>query len=155
MAKNYQMNTKDTQYKKIFKLDNRKKQSQSSVICAAEIKGKSKSSMPSAGSKMVLIDYNHTPGKVQQKQEIKGKKSDDNSNNDKYFSGYIDRVKNKMRTTISSVGVVDGGGGGDGGSVTRKVATRRDSLNDRISHYINRAKLKIRTTTIVERCDHM
>ncbi|KAH0657431.1 hypothetical protein KY289_026179 [Solanum tuberosum] len=52
---------KDSQYKKIFKWDNRKKQSQSSD----EIKGKSKSNM-------VLIEYNHAPGKAHQKQEIKG-----------------------------------------------------------------------------------
>lgn len=61
-------NSKDSQYKRIFKLDNRKKQSQNSD----EMKGKSKSTMASTGSNMVLIDYNHTPGKVHQKQEIKG-----------------------------------------------------------------------------------
>nr|XP_009787257.1 PREDICTED: uncharacterized protein LOC104235234 [Nicotiana sylvestris] len=128
MAKN-QITTKDYQYKKIFKVENAKKQSPKS-----EIEGK---------SNMVLIDYNHTPGKVQQKQEPKGNKSN-GSRNDKYFSGYIDRVKNKMRTTTSSVG---------NETEIRKVATRRDSFNDRISHYINRAKLKIRTTTIVGRGD--
>lgn len=62
------MNTKDSQYKKIFKLDNRKKQSQSSD----EMKGKSKSAMASTGLNMVLIDYNHTPAKVYQKQDTKG-----------------------------------------------------------------------------------
>ncbi|MCD7463495.1 hypothetical protein HAX54_050733 [Datura stramonium] len=139
MAKNYQMNTKESQYKKIFKLDNRKKQNPSSAIGAAEIKGKSKSTMASAGSDMVLIEYNHS------------NKSTDNSNNDKYFSGYIDRVKNKMRTTTLSVSDDDDGGGG----IIRKAPTRRDSLNDKISRYINRAELKIRTTTIVSRGDHI
>ncbi|XP_049410794.1 uncharacterized protein LOC125874029 [Solanum stenotomum] len=127
---------KDSQYKKIFKWDNRKKQSQSSD----EIKGKSKSNM-------VLIEYNHAPGKVHQKQEIKDSKSSDKNHNDKYFSGYINRVKNKMRTTTSNFDMID-----DGGS--RKPTIRRDSFNDTISHYINRAKLKIRTTTIVSRSDH-
>ncbi|WMV31831.1 hypothetical protein MTR67_025216 [Solanum verrucosum] len=96
---------------------------------------------------MVLIEYNHAPGKVHQKQEIKDSKSSDKNHNDKYFSGYINRVKNKMRTTTSNFDMID-----DGGS--RKPTIRRDSFNDTISHYINRAKLKIRTTTIVSRSDH-
>ncbi|XP_059298019.1 uncharacterized protein LOC132050669 [Lycium ferocissimum] len=149
MAKNYQSNTNDSQFKKIFKWDNRKQKSPSSAI---EIKGKSKSTMASgSGPNMVPVDYNHTPGKVQQKQEIKGNKSSDSNNNDSYFSSYIDRVKNKMRTTTSSVGVDDGGGAG----TIRKPVKRRDSLNDRVSHYINRTKVKIRTTTIVNRGDRM
>ncbi|XP_060174732.1 uncharacterized protein LOC132605604 [Lycium barbarum] len=154
MAKNYQSNTKDSQFKKIFKWDNRKQKSPSSAISAAEIKGKSKSTMASgSGPNMVLVDYNHTPGKVQQKQEIKGIKSSDSNNNDNYFSAYIDRVKNKMRTTSSSVGVdVDDGGGA---GTIKKPVKRRDSLNDRISHFINRTKVKIRTTTIVNRGDRM
>ncbi|KAM3267359.1 putative protein isoform X1 [Capsicum chacoense] len=143
MAKNYQMNNKESQYKKIFKLDNRKKHSPS-FDEINNIGKSSKSTMVSNGSDMVLIEYNH------QKQETKGNKSNDNNNNEKYFSRYIDRVKNKMRTTTtSSVNVADGGGG-----IIKKPPTRRDSLNDRISHYINRAKIKIRTTTIVNRNDH-
>lgn len=74
---------------------------------------------------------------------LTGNKSN-GSRNDKYFSGYIDRVKNKMRTTTTSVG---------SDTEIRRAATRRDSFNDRISHYINRAKLKIRTTTMVGRGD--
>lgn len=77
-------------------------------------------------------------------------KSSDNNNNDKYFSSYINRVKNKMRTTTSNLGMIDDGGA----SKTIKHATKRDSFNDTISHYINRAKLKIRTTTTIIRSDH-
>lgn len=78
-----------------------------------------------------------------------GNKSIDNNNNDKYFSGYINRVKSKMRTTASNFDMVDDDGG------ARRSTTRRDSFNDTISHYINRAKLKIRTTTIVSRSDRI
>lgn len=75
-------------------------------------------------------------------------KSSDKSHNDKYFSGYINRVKKKMRTVTSNFDMVDD-------DVSRKPTIRRDSFSDTISHYINRTKLKIRTTTIVNRSDHI
>lgn len=48
------------------------------------------------------------------------------------FSDYIRKVKNKMRCA-SNVG--------------RNVSAR-ESFNDKVSDYINRAKIKIRTTTL-------
>ncbi|KAL7151336.1 hypothetical protein ABFS83_04G023900 [Erythranthe nasuta] len=63
-----------------------------------------------------------------------GKKTERTKANDDKFSDYITRVKNKMKSSASNVG---------GG----KSATRRDSFNNKVSNYINRAKFKIRTTT--------
>lgn len=81
-----------------------------------------------------------------------GSKKDDDRNSGR-FSDYISKFKNRMMKTASDVsgggasgGGGGGGGGGNGGGVT---STRRDSFNDKVTSYIDRAKIKIRTTTNV------
>ncbi|PSR86184.1 Sister chromatid cohesion protein [Actinidia chinensis var. chinensis] len=72
---------------------------------------------------------------------------------DDKFSSYLDRAGAKIRTTSKvgvgvGVGVGGDGGVGDGGGGGRSVS-RRDSFNDKISHFINRAKIKFITTSSV------
>ncbi|GAA0146326.1 hypothetical protein LIER_06311 [Lithospermum erythrorhizon] len=60
-------------------------------------------------------------------------------NNNGRFSEYITRVRGDMRTS-SDLGIE---------RIPTKKISRRDSLNDRVSNFLNRAKIKIRTTSSV------
>lgn len=58
------------------------------------------------------------------------------------FSDFINRVRDKRTRTTTMQG------GGDGGGKSRPTAVmRRDSFNDRVSHFIDRAMHKIRRTS--------
>lgn len=72
-------------------------------------------------------------------------KKDEDRNSGK-FSDYISKFKNRMLKTASDVsgGSGDSSVGGGGGN-----SIRRDSFNDKVTSYIDRAKIKIRTTTNV------
>lgn len=61
------------------------------------------------------------------------------------FSDYISKFKQRMMKTASHVGRGGGGGGGSGGG----NSARKDSFNDKVSNYIDKTKMKIRTTTNV------
>lgn len=61
------------------------------------------------------------------------------------FSDFIDETKRKIKANSSFVADENGPKAG-----TKRATTRRDSFNDRVSHFINRAKLKMRTTTIAD-----
>ncbi|KAK4376292.1 hypothetical protein RND71_006969 [Anisodus tanguticus] len=115
---------------------------------------------PSTASNKVLIEYNHNtkrpepmrPGPVNIHQpgpkavKFQGGYSNNTSgaSNEK-FTDFIDHVKNKIKANSSFVA---------NENVVSRATTRRDSFNDRVSHFINRAKLKMRTTTIVGSGDH-
>ncbi|CAI9785648.1 unnamed protein product [Fraxinus pennsylvanica] len=73
------------------------------------------------------------------------KKIEPKKTNDK-FSDYIDSVKNKMRTVSTVVGGGSGSGSGGAGVGVGRTATRRDSFNNKVSSYIKKTKMKIRTT---------
>ncbi|GER24796.1 4Fe-4S binding domain protein [Striga asiatica] len=68
----------------------------------------------------------------------RGKKLDHTKTNER-FSDYIVKVKGKMRTA-SNVDAVR--------ITAKKTTAKRDSFNDKVLAYINRAKLKIRTTSV-------
>ncbi|KAL8548452.1 hypothetical protein ACS0TY_007671 [Phlomoides rotata] len=74
--------------------------------------------LPAAGREIVIVD----------------EKCGNSRKDEGMFSDYIRKVKNRM-TSVSNVGA-------------GKKATRRDSLNDKFSHYISRAKSRFRTPTI-------
>lgn len=69
------------------------------------------------------------------KEDDEVKRTEHKKANDEFLD-YIDHVKNKM-------GIVSNVGGGG----IERTATRRDSFNDKVSSYIKRAQMKIRTTT--------
>lgn len=75
----------------------------------------------------------------------KANDDDDSINHEGKFSDYINKTKNRLMKTLSTVG----GGGGDGGGGGGGISSRRDSFNDKVTNYINRAKIKIRTTSNV------
>ncbi|KAL8513520.1 hypothetical protein ACS0TY_012838 [Phlomoides rotata] len=79
--------------------------------------------------------------------KARSKVDDDSIHHEGKFSDYISKTKNRMMRTVSTV---SGGGGsssrsGGGGG----ISSRRDSFNDKVTNYINRAKIKIRTTSNV------
>ncbi|KAL8522878.1 hypothetical protein ACS0TY_013000 [Phlomoides rotata] len=79
--------------------------------------------------------------------KARSKVDDDSIHHEGKFSDHISKTKNRMMRTVSTV---SGGGGsssrsGDG----RGISSRRDSFNDKVTNYINRAKIKIRTTSNV------
>ncbi|PHT46986.1 hypothetical protein CQW23_16144 [Capsicum baccatum] len=69
----------------------------------------------------------------------------------KKFTDFIDQVKNKIKANSSFVADDENE---PRAGITKRATTRRDSFNDRVSHFINRAKLKIRTTTTSVSADH-
>ncbi|KAL1550206.1 hypothetical protein AAHA92_18204 [Salvia divinorum] len=75
-----------------------------------------------------------------------GKTKDEDHHHEGKFTDYITKFKNRMVKTASHIGGDGGGGGGGGGN---SKSTRRDSFNDKVSNYIDQAKIKIRTTTDV------
>lgn len=98
------------------------------------------------------------PANIHHQPKPKGVKFEDgyNKNNsstggasNEKFSDFIDGMKKKIKANSSFVGDENGGNTG----ITKRATTRRDSFNDRVSHFINRAKLKMRTTTIVDHAD--
>ncbi|KAF3631846.1 hypothetical protein P3S67_008710 [Capsicum chacoense] len=119
---------------------------------------------PSNGK--VLVEFNHSkraepmkPGPVNtprhQQQDQQGPKggvkfqqygygNTGGGASNKKFTDFIDQVKNKIKANSSFV--ADDENEPTAG-ITKRATTRRDSFNDRVSHFINRAKLKIRTTT--------
>ncbi|KAL2510631.1 Uncharacterized protein Adt_16231 [Abeliophyllum distichum] len=79
--------------------------------------------------------------KSTKKKAIQEKDDEDKKTElERSFSDYIKHVKNKM-ATVSNVG------SGAGGGAVGRTTTRRDSFNNKVSSYIKRAKMKIRTTT--------
>ncbi|OIT32808.1 hypothetical protein A4A49_39017 [Nicotiana attenuata] len=177
MAKNHSNTKLESQsqgsYRKIFKAFKRRFSSarpltQSPVSTTKKADAKPSTAIASA-SNNVLIEYNHKPkpmfksenkpGRVnnmaanfQQNQGPKGVKFQAGYNNitttasNEKFNDFIDHVKNKIKATSTFV-VADEND--DTTARVKRTTTRRDSFNDRVSHFINRAKLKMRTTTIV------
>lgn len=72
-------------------------------------------------------------------------KKDEDHQHEGRFSDYISKFKNRMIKTASNAGNGGAGGGVGGGGGSAK----RDSFNEKVTSYIDRAKLKIRTTTNV------
>ncbi|KAI3460853.1 hypothetical protein Pfo_017516 [Paulownia fortunei] len=64
-------------------------------------------------------------------------KKDDDAMHEVKFSDYISKVKERMLKTASNVG----GGGG--------TSPKKDSFDDKVTNYINYAKIKLRTTTSI------
>ncbi|CAN4098205.1 unnamed protein product [Withania somnifera] len=126
-----------------------------------------------SASNKVLIEYNHSnnakraepikPGPTnihqQQQQNQPGPKSvkfpggysnntsTDGVSNEK-FTHFIDQMKKKIKANSSFVADENGPTAG-----TKRATTRRDSFNDRVSQFINRTKLKRRTTTATDHGD--
>ncbi|TMX04535.1 hypothetical protein EJD97_007863 [Solanum chilense] len=93
-------------------------------------------------SNKIPIYYNHSNNEPLKPGPTNISKAADDSK----FTNFIDETKKKIKANSSFVG-------DENGPVTKRATTRRDSFNDRISHFINRAKLKIRTTTTVDHAD--
>ncbi|GFP82013.1 hypothetical protein PHJA_000344600 [Phtheirospermum japonicum] len=80
--------------------------------------------------------------KLSKSSPKKGKNSQPEFDDENKFSDYISKVKDRMMKTASNVS----GGGGVTGVETSPI---RDSFNDNVANYINRAKIKVRKTTSV------
>ncbi|KZV40613.1 hypothetical protein F511_27851 [Dorcoceras hygrometricum] len=78
-------------------------------------------------------------------EKMKSKKNDDTMQDtrdqDSKFSDYINEVKKKIMRTMTRI---------NGDHDAARVMKRRDSFHDRVTGYIDQAKIKIRTTTIPE-----
>ncbi|KAG5603365.1 hypothetical protein H5410_034735 [Solanum commersonii] len=104
-----------------------------------------------APSNKIPIYYNHSNNAQRPEPMKPGPKNIHQQNKpgvkfqDEKFTNFIDETKKKMKANSSFVA--------DENGPTKRATTRRDTFNDRVSHFINRAKLKIRTTTIVDHAD--
>ncbi|KAH0750329.1 hypothetical protein KY290_029561 [Solanum tuberosum] len=98
-------------------------------------------------SNKIPIYYNHSNNAQRPEPMKPGPKNihQQNKPGDEKFTNFIDETKKKMKANSSFVA--------DENGPTKRATTRRDSFNDRVSHFINRAKLKIRTTTILDHAD--
>ncbi|KAL6527634.1 hypothetical protein OROMI_029445 [Orobanche minor] len=83
-----------------------------------------------------------------EKEKLSQWKNGDDLLHEKKFSGYVGKV-NDSRVTRTASSVGRGGGGGGGGGGGRETSLMKDSLNDRIANYINRAKIRMRKTTSI------
>ncbi|KAK6788425.1 hypothetical protein RDI58_016950 [Solanum bulbocastanum] len=100
-----------------------------------------------APSNKLPIYYNHS-NNAQRPEPMKPGPTNIHQQNkpgDEKFTNFIDETKKKIKANSSFVA--------DENGPTKRATTRRDSFNDRVSHFINRAKLKIRATTIVDHAD--
>ncbi|KAG8373825.1 hypothetical protein BUALT_Bualt11G0065500 [Buddleja alternifolia] len=103
------------------------------VFVPNKLSSAQKAAKPPASSRWNVEKVEAKPPDLVSDAKTKSTKDDgvdEGKDNDK-FTDYITKVKDKMRS-VSNVG---------------RSATRRDSFNDKVSNYINRAGIKIRTTT--------
>lgn len=127
-----------------FSAQNSKKESDEGEIAINIIRGQ-KFAKSAPGKEQVETAEQLPPPPHVHFAKARSKKDEDDHHSVHHegkFSDYISKVKNRMMKTASHVG--GGGSGGGGGN-----STRRDSFNDKVSNYIDQAKMKIRTTTNV------
>ncbi|GAA0161730.1 hypothetical protein LIER_39286 [Lithospermum erythrorhizon] len=83
----------------------------------------------------ILTRRHKSAAKVDKKVDDGGSNNNDNDQ----FSAYINRVKGGMRS-VSDIGIE---------TVPTEKVLRRDSLNDKVSNFLSRAGIKIRTSSSV------